>query len=279
MGNRLTSVLSLMQKLRQEGQEFCSVTIVRTANATSAKAGAKAVVTRDGTLHGFLGGTCVQGAVRRAALEALSAGAPRLIRVKPKEEVVTPVDADGVELYKSSCPSGGTVDLFLEPMRQPVRLIVCGASPVAAAVAPLARALGYRVTLAAPADTHGEVPDASDYLDGFGLDALGLTERDMVLVATQGKRDREALRAALGSPAGYVGMVGSRRKIGKLRAELASDIPPRRLAELHGPAGLAIGAIEPEEIAISILGEMVGHLRLGTRMSSEPAAKVADSGN
>ena len=80
----------------------------------------------------------------RAALEALSAGEPRLIRVKPKEDVVEPVDVDGVELHKSSCPSGGTVDLFLEPMRQAMRLVICGASPVAAALVSLARVMGYR---------------------------------------------------------------------------------------------------------------------------------------
>ncbi len=270
MGTQLTSILALMETLRDEGKEFCCITIVRTANATSAKAGAKAVVTRDGVLHGFVGGTCVQGAVKRAALEALASGSPRLIRVKPKEDVVAPVDVDGVELHKSSCPSGGTVDLFLEPMRRPLRLVVCGASPVAAAIVPLARATGYRVTLAAPAEAHGEIPGASDYCDGFDIEALGLEERDMVLVATQGRRDREALKAALRSPAGYVGMVGSRRKIAKLREAVAPDVDQQRLARLHGPAGLAIGAIEPEEIAVSILGEMIGHVRLGLGKSVSP---------
>lgn len=269
MGNQHTRILDLMDKLRAEGSDFCAATIVRTANATSAKAGAKAVVTVDGSLHGFIGGGCVHGAVKRAAQEALAAGEPRLIRVKPAEDAIEPVDVDGVEVHKSSCPSGGTVDIFLEPMRQSMRLVVCGASPVAATLVSLARLVGYRAVLAAPASAHGEVADAIHYLDGFNLDALGLEPRDAVVVATQGRRDREALKAALKSPAGYVGMVGSRRKIDKLRDELGGEIAASRLAELKGPAGLDIGAIGPEEIALSILGEIVNHRRL-TRRKPEP---------
>lgn len=262
MSNQTRHVLELMDDMREAGRDFCAVTVVRTANATSAKAGAKAIVTDDGMLHGFVGGGCVQGAVKRAALAALAANAARLIRVKPREDVVTAVDLDGVELHKSSCPSGGTVDLFLEPMRQPVRLVVCGASPVAASLVPLAIGMGYRVIVAAPAEAHGEVPGASAYVEGFALDALRLEPRDAVVVATQGRRDREALSAALKSPATYVGMVGSRKKVAKLRDELARDVPPDRLAALRGPAGLDIGAIEPEEIALSIIGEIVRDRRL-----------------
>ena len=262
---QMSHILDLMDQLREAGRDYCAVTVVRTANATSAKAGAKAIVTDDGALHGFVGGACVEGAVKRAALAALAANQPRLIRVKPKEDVVAPVDIDGVELHKSGCPSGGTVDLFLEPMRQAMRLVVCGASPVAASLVPLARAMGYRVIVAAPAEGHGEVVGADVYLDGYALDSLALGAGDAVIVATQGRRDREALAAALKTPAGYVGMVGSRRKVSKLREALSSDIPAARLAGLHGPAGLDIGAIEPEEIALSILGEIVGERRLKAR--------------
>ena len=261
MSLHATRILDLMEKLREEGRPFCAVTIVRTAHATSAKAGAKALVTADGTLHGFVGGGCVQGAVKRAALAALEAGEPRLIRVKPKEDVVAEVDVDGVALYKSSCPSGGTVDLFLEPMRCAPLLVICGASPVAAALLRLAQAMDCRIIVAAPGELHGDIPGAQSYLDGFGLETIALEPRDAVIVVTQGRRDREALAAALRSPARYVGMVGSRRKIAKLRDSLSGEIPAERLAQLHGPAGLDIGAIEPEEIALSILGEIVRERR------------------
>ena len=131
MNKTISDTLGLIEQLRREGSDFCLVTIVRTANATSAKAGAKAVVTADGTLHGYIGGGCVTSAAKKAALETLAEGAPRLIRVRPEEDVVSPVDVDGVDLYKSSCPSGGSADLFLEPMRHGLRLVICGLSPVA----------------------------------------------------------------------------------------------------------------------------------------------------
>src|SRR5262245_31539438 len=160
MSHQTLQVLTLMDEMRDAGREFCAVTVVRTANATSAKAGAKAIVTDNGELHGFVGGGCVQGAVKRAALEVLAANEPRLSKVMPKEDLLSVVDVDGVELHKSSCPSGGTVELCLEPMRQPVRLVVCGASPVAASLASLALAMGYRVIVAAQREMHAEVPGA-----------------------------------------------------------------------------------------------------------------------
>ena len=160
-------LLELIAELRRRNAEFCVVTVVRTQDATFAKAGAKAVVEADGTLHGFIGGGCVQGAVRRVAAEALGSGTPRLIRVKPREEVVEPLDADGVELHKSGCPSGGTVDLFIEPLRQAPRLIVCGASPVAVALVGLGARMGYRVAAAARPEDHASLAEAEPRVAGF----------------------------------------------------------------------------------------------------------------
>lgn len=263
--------LALIEKLREQGADFCVATVVRTANATSAKAGAKAVVTADGSLHGFVGGGCVTGAVCAAALAALAAGEPRLIRVKPKEDVVDGVDVDGVELHRSSCPSGGTVDLFLEPMGLGPRLLICGASPVAVTLASLAKAIGWRVVAATTADDREAMAGADQWIDGFDLGPAAIGPRDAVVVVTQGRRDGEALKAALASAAGYVGMVGSRTKIAKLSARIAGDVAAERVAALHGPAGLAIGAIDPEEIALAILAEIVRERRIHDRASGSPA--------
>jgi xanthine dehydrogenase accessory factor len=259
-------ILDVIAELRAAGAEFCVVTIVRTANATSAKAGAKAVVTAEGALYGFVGGGCVTGAARRAAAEALKRGEARLIRVRPKEEVTAPVDDDGVELHRSSCPSGGTVDLFVEPVSRPARLVVCGASPIAAALVRLGGAMGWRTVAAALPEEHEELPGADAYLGGFELPELRLRAADAIVVATQGRRDREALREALECAAGYVAMVGSRRKVAALKHQLVADgLSPEALTRLHGPAGLAIGAIGPDEIALSILAEIVQTRRRAAR--------------
>jgi xanthine dehydrogenase accessory factor len=267
MSTTASKTYALMESLRQKGEDFCVATVIRTAAATSAKAGAKAVITRDGEIHGFIGGGCVTGAVKRVGLETLKEGQPRIIRVKPKEEVVEAVDVDGVELHTSSCPSGGTVDIFFEPMRQAARIVICGASPVATTLATLAGAMGYRTIVAARAEDHEKFSGVEQVLTEFDLAGLDLGARDAVVVATQGKRDREALKHALTSGAGYVGMVGSRRKISKLTDQI-EDVPADRKAALHGPAGLDIHAIEPEEIALSILSEIVRERRGGMAENS-----------
>lgn len=266
-------ILDRINDLRSRNEEFCVVTVVRTANVTSAKAGAKALVTSGGEIFGFVGGGCVTGAVRRVAAQVLANGAPRLIRVKPKEEVVEQLDADGVELHKSSCPSGGTVELFIEPMQMAPRCIVCGASPVAASLVALANAMGYRTLVAAPAEDHVRAPGADGYLAGFDLAAANLLAGDAIVVSTQGKRDREALHAALATDADYVAFVGSRRKAAALKAEIREKgLAAERVERLKAPAGLDIGAIEPEEIALSIMGEIVSRRRQAMRRKAESAA-------
>jgi xanthine dehydrogenase accessory factor len=259
MSLTLAATMSLIEDLRRRGEDFCLVTVIRTADATSAKAGAKAVVTREGTLHGFIGGGCVQGAATRTALAVMQAGEPRLIRVRPKDR--QDGDAEGLELHDSHCPSGGTVDLFLEPMLQRTRIVICGTSPVATTLARLARSIGYETVVAAPAADHARIAEADRRVDGFDLSGIDLRAQDAVVVATQGRRDREALKAALLSPASYVGMVGTRAKIGKLLERLAGDVPEALRRRLHGPAGIDIGAIDPEEIALAILGEIVQERR------------------
>ncbi len=253
-----TDILDHIAELRARNEDFCLVTVVRTENATSAKAGAKAILTEGGEWIGYVGGACVKGAAERTAREALSAGAPKLIRVKPKENVVEQLDTDGVELHKSSCPSGGTVELFIEPTLTAPRCIICGNSPVAAALVALLNAMGYRTIHAAPVNDAHASSSADLYVASYDFGDIGISHRDFIVVATQGTRDREALRAALESDAHFVAFVGSRRKADALKAALGEKgLPADRIERLRAPAGLDIGAIEPEEIAISIIGDIV----------------------
>ncbi len=284
MKDRLDDVMSMMHTLKESGTDFCLVTVVRTADATSAKAGAKALVTETGDFHGFIGGSCVQGAARKAAEAALQSGKPDLIRIKPKEKVVEAVDVDGVALYKSSCPSGGTIELFVEPIRQRLRVIVCGVSPVAESLLKLAHAMGYQLGHAALAEdlNAGTVtaPESATLLPDFDLSAIDIRERDCIVVATQGKRDRQALAAALRSEAGYVSMIGSRRKIETLKEQIRPDVPDDRLDLLTGPAGLDLGAVEAPEIALSILSEILArrHRRIVTIAKEDEETGTGSTG-
>lgn len=269
MGNDSSDLLDLMSRLRKEAQPYALATVVRTVAATSAKAGAKAVVTADGEIHGWVGGGCTRGAVRRAALQAMKDGQAHLISVQPQEEleaggVAAGESKDGVEFHRSACPSGGSLDVFVEPMLPRPALVVCGASPVARAIADLAGRSGFAVTVAALAEDQDSFPQADQRIEGFELPAQA-AER-YIVVATQGKRDAEALRAALASDVPYVAFVGSRRKAATLTARLREEgLAADKAARLRSPAGLDIGAITPEEIALSIIAEVVELRRRGRR--------------
>ncbi len=246
-------IFDTIDTLRKKGESFCVATVLRTADATSAKAGAKAAITRGGEILGHLGGACVQRAVRASAAKALSSGDPQMIRVKPSDKIVAMTDPDGVQTFKSGCPSGGTVDLLVEPYQHAPRLVIFGDTPIATALKDHAALAGLRVCLSkgVPGDGHTE-------FDPDDLPALGVEPRDFVVVASQGKGDGGALKSALESPAKRVSMVASRRKAQVLGDKLiAQGMDPARVEQLKAPAGIHIHAVDPHEIALSILAEII----------------------
>ena len=247
-------IFDTIDRQRRASRPFCVATVVRTADVTSAKAGAKAVVTEAGEILGHLGGACVRRAVVSAGQTAIETGETRLIRVKPSEKVVSLTDADGTRLFKSGCPSGGTVDVLIEPYELPPLLVVFGDTPISRALAAHAALAGYRLALPEGAEGPAE---ASRFADA-DLSALRLDPRDFVVVASQGTQDLACLRAALESPAARVSMIASRRKADALTAKLAAaGMDPARIARLKAPAGLDLHAIDPQEIALSVLAEIV----------------------
>jgi xanthine dehydrogenase accessory factor len=265
----MADILDVANDLKARGEAFALATVVRTVAATAAKAGAKAVIRADGSISdGWIGGGCARGAVLRAAREALADGQARLVSVQPMdvlaEQGLHPGDArDGVQFARNMCPSHGTMDVFVEPVLPRPGVLVCGASPVAVAVAELAARFGFFVTVAAPAEDHEKFAGADARLDGFFPAGLSPATK-FAVVATQGRGDEAALTAAVNAVEGYVAFVGSHRKAAALRAALAdSGVDPGRLARVRAPAGLDIGAVTPEEIALSIVAEMVEVRRRG----------------
>ncbi len=270
-------IIDCMARMKSDGQPFALATVIRTEDATAAKAGAKAVVRADGTVVGWVGGGCTLGAVRKAAAQALVDGRARLIRVRPKERLTEEAFEAGVEVHKSVCPSGGTVEVFVEPILPRPGLIVAGGSPVARALAELGRGAGFAVIVAALAEDQGGFADADARIEGFDLTRAAGVTTGYVVVATQGKRDREALAAALSCGAPYVAFVGSRKKAATLRAAMAQlDVPAERIESLHAPAGLDIGAATAAEIALSILAEIVRERRRAARRARPPAVQVEE---
>lgn len=264
-------VMELVSRMRSAEEAFVLATVVRTVSVTAAKAGAKAVIRPDGTIAaGWIGGGCARGAVLRAARDALMDGEPRLVSVQPEnllaELGVEPgQDRDGIRFARNACPSRGTMDIFIEPVLPRPSLVVLGASPVALALCELARRFGFHVTASAPPADFAERPDADLQLEDFSIPNGPGTHR-FIVVSTQSKGDEAALKAALMADADYRGFVGSRRKITALQEKLAATgLSAETLAGVKAPAGLDLGAITPDEIALSILAEIIEVRRRGQR--------------
>src|SRR5262245_9560193 len=264
-----SDILGTISGRKSARQPFALATVVRTVAATAAKAGAKAVILPDGTIsEGWIGGGCARAAVLKAAREALADGRPRLVSVQPpdalqEQGIPAGEERAGVRFAENLCPSQGTMDVFVEPILPQPEIVVCGSSPVAVAVAELGRRIGFAVTVCVPAAEQASFAVADRRIEGYALpvEQAGLR---FVVIATQGRSDEAALRAALAVEADYLAFVGSRKKAQALKAKLAdSGIAPERLARLKAPAGLDLGAITPDEIAISILAEIVAARRRG----------------
>ena len=215
-------------------EPFATATVVRAEKPTSAKPGAKAIVTADGSLHGWIGGSCAAPTVIRESLEALVDGQPRLILIS--NEPLPP--RKGLRQIPMTCVSGGALEIYIEPVLPREQLVVFGTTPVARALASLGTGLGFHVATS---------------LEGVIVD-----ERTHIVVATRGEGDEEAVIEALRTAAPYVALVASRKRGDTVVAmAMASGIAKPRAMGLHYPAGLDIGARSDEEIALSILAEIV----------------------
>jgi len=266
---RATDILDLISDMKQKGEPFALATVVRTVAATAAKAGAKAVIRPDGSVsEGWIGGGCARAAVLKAARESLLDGQPRLVSVQPPDVLQEQglhggQERAGVRFADNMCPSRGTMDVFVEPVLPRPQIVVCGSSPVAVAIADLGRRVGFAVTVCAPEAEQGAFAEADRRIQGFAMPVDEEGAR-FVVVSTQGRGDEAAVQAALAVEADYVAFVGSRQKAETLKARLASrGVAPERLARLKAPAGLDLGAITPDEIAVSILAEIVAARRGG----------------
>lgn len=254
---------------KAKGESFALATVVRTVAATAAKAGAKAVILADGSVsEGWIGGGCARAAVLKAAKEALADGQARLVSIAPPDVlqehgVEAGIERAGVHFAKNMCPSEGTMDVFVEPVLPQPQIVVCGASSVAVAIADLARRIGFGIVVCAAAADQSAFAEADRRIEGYALPVDEPCAR-FVVVSTQGRGDEAALQAALAVNSDYVAFVGSNKKAQALKAKLLQlGVDPDRLAKLKAPAGLDLGAITPEEIAISILGEIVATRRRG----------------
>lgn len=247
-------VLEKAGQLRSRNQAFALVTVVRCESPTSARPGAKALVYEDGSIEGWIGGGCAQPAVIKTAKKALQSGQACLIRISPDKDSDK---EEGIMDFGMTCHSGGTLDIFIDPVVPRPMLLILGSAPAALALSALAHRVGFSVTAAFPGAESGLVPDAHQVINRFTLDGANIRP-SFVVVATQGKRDEEALEAALATGAPHIAFIASRRKADKLRQFLLErGHDTEAVGAIVAPAGIEIGAVTPEEIALSVLADLV----------------------
>jgi xanthine dehydrogenase accessory factor len=259
--------VTLLAENAVSGRPCALATVVRTESPTSAHPGDKAVITDDGELHGWIGGSCSDALVRREALVAMSDGLPRLVRIRPDVEALE--TRNGGELtVATTCPSGGTLDIFIDPHLPKPLLVVIGESPAGRTLVELGRVVGYRTCAVHPGAAPADFPGADRVLNSLDLSSLAQEKDCWVVVATMGHYDDDALQAALTLADADVSLVASARRsdavLDTLRGRGVSDA---ERARVRAPAG-ARRAGAQEEIALHALAEVVALRR--ERMISNP---------
>jgi xanthine dehydrogenase accessory factor len=255
---KAADLFELSNELFQRRQPHAWITVVAVKAPSSAYLGAQAIVTSDGQLHGWIGGGCVQSIARAAALESLTSMAPQRLRLSNSSE-----SSEDADVRPMNCPSNGEIELFIQPVAITPRLRIYGNTPVARAATWLAREADFEPT------TDAEAADAEGLAQSLRPDvsatatAAELTPDSYALIATQGDGDEAALEAALRSPASAVLVIASKCKAERLRAAMVlRGIPEPRISAMRAPAGPDIGAVTPNEIALSAIAGLVA-LRRG----------------
>ena len=268
-------MLELAADLARRGQPFVLATVVWRRGPSSGKQGLKAVILSDGTVRGWLAGACAEPTVIAEARAAMADGQPRLMFLGPADELDGVLRA-GVMTVPLACESEGALEVYLEPNLPPPHVVVIGRSPAAYTIAALTYALDWRATIV---DDEGSAdhPDGIPVVEELDLAGLGVDGATAVIVATQGHYDEAALEVALGTGAGYVGLIASRKRADAVRDYLRDrGVPEDALARVRAPAGLDLGKVEPGEIGVAVLAELVALKAAGELGPSVTPAPALD---
>lgn len=257
--------LSTTQTLYQNKKSFAIAFVVNRKMPSSGKPGDKAVIQEDGKITGWIGGGCTRGIVIKEAYDAIKDGKPRLVRISPDGSSES---LPGITDYKMTCNSGGTVEIYIEPVLPRPQLLIMGRSHVAMALSQIAKAMDYTVTIAAKGASIDAFPNA-DLITEQALDKSLIFPNTCIVVSTQGENDEDALEQAIKSGVPYVSFIASRKKANGVFAQLRKrGITFDELKRIKTPAGLDIKAKLPEEVAISIIAEIIKYIRTEESIAS-----------
>lgn len=272
------SFLEKARQLNQSCEAYATAMIIRRKIPSSGKPGDKAIITSDGKIHGWIGGGCTRGIVLKESLLAIQDRSPRIVLISPNT-IENPNDY--TKLYNMSCQSGGEVELYIEPVLPRPHLLIFGASHIGMALCKLAKAMDYQVD-AIMVDVDKEVyPDADRIIQLNDYKAASyIQENSCIVVCTQGEGDSMALNSALQSKVDYLSFVASRMKANAIFSDLRTmGATMDQLKTIKTPAGIDIGAKLPEEVAISILAQIIEHFRNNTTNATSQSPSSLSSVN
>lgn len=247
-------IFQKVNELIAKGETFAIATIVRTHGSTPRKPGAKMIILKDGSTFGTIGGDCVESGTTAEALGAIKEGKSRTAGMTLEEE----------ELGGVGMKCGGGVEVYIEVVNPTPKLLIIGGGHVGIQVARLGREAGFSVTVIDPSakeENFKSVTLIPEFVDK-GISKVEITPQTYIVITTGHKYDEAALKAVIGSKAVYIGMVGSRKKAVTIHRKLLDEgVSEEKLNQVHLPIGLDIGAETPEEIAVSIIAEMIKERR------------------
>lgn len=263
------SYIDKVNALREQEQAYATATIVRRRQPSSGKPGDKAIITTDGNVHGWIGGGCTRGIVIKEALLAMQDRKPRFVSIAPEKKMNT---FDNTKTYTMTCQSGGEVEVYIEPIMPNPQLIIFGTSHISMSLARLAKAIDYRVDVYATTP-ESQVFDGVDHLRSLDqLEPSKVNPNAHLIVCTQGEGDAQALHSALSIGSSYLSFVASRKKANAIFREVrALGASFDQLKTIKTPAGIDIHAKTPDEVAISILAEIINHYRNPSEQSQSPS--------
>ncbi len=272
----MRDILDQVQRLRAEHRPFALATVVAASQPTSGTPGARAIITADAKIEGWVGGHCAQPTVVRQGLAALEDGQPRLVVLGPDAEVDVR-RKDGVIPVTMTCAGQGELQIFVDPFLPRAELVVVGISPVAQALARFGGLLDFEVWVCDPDADMDTFPEADRLVGSLEALEAQLTPRSYVVVATFGGYDEAAVQVALESKASYVGLVASKKRMAAVQAYLQEHgMPAEQLLRLKRPQGLPGRALQPAEIAFSVMAALVQlrRERVGLALEEVPAPRA-----
>ncbi len=252
--------INKINEFKNSTEAYALAIIVRRKIPSSGKPGDKAIITEDGHIHGWIGGGCTRGIVLKEALLSIKERKPRFVSITPtKTEGTTD---ENTKIYAMTCQSGGEVEVYIEPVLPKPQLVIFGTSHIAKSLAKVAKAIDYRVDVVMSSADKNVFPGVDTVLGIKDLEVSQIKSSAYIVVCTQGEGDAEALQKALSIGSSYLSFVASRKKANAIYKDVREmGATFDQLKTIKTPAGLDIGAKMPDEVAVSILAEIIKHYR------------------